>query len=210
MTVRELRQKVEYRKGQRDQLRRTADELEQKSVHTRRHGIRLELALEIAKQVGLLTQKQLEFHLSEQVSMAMDAVFDDPYRMKVNFLERRDRTEVEFLFCRRDMEFPAIGNAGGGAIDVACLALRVAYLSMRQDKKVRPLLLLDEPFSQLKGEDANLRALAVLREISKSLGIQIIMISDERVAREDIVGNADNVFCVAQDRKGVSIVSQEE
>ncbi len=32
------------------------------------------------------------------------------------------------------------------------------------------------------------------------------MISDERVSREDIISNADRVFHVAQDKKGVSHV----
>ena len=104
------------------------------------------------------------------------------------------------------MEFPPLGNAGGGAINVASLALRIAYWTMRQDKKSRPLLLLDEPFSRLKGEDANRRALAIVQEISKRLGLQIIMISDERVPREDILANADKVFQVTQNRKGVSSV----
>jgi ABC-type thiamine transport system ATPase subunit len=74
---------------------------------------------------------------------------------------------------------------------------------MRQDKKVSPILLLDEPFSRLKGEDANRRALAVLQEISDKLGLQIIMVSDERMPREDIIDNANRVFLVSQ-KAGVS------
>ena len=104
------------------------------------------------------------------------------------------------------MELPPVGFTGGGAIDIASLALRIAYLSMRQDIKVRRLLLLDEPFSRLKGEEANKRALAIIQEISKNLGLQIIMVSDERIPREDIIANADKVFEVSQNRKGESRV----
>jgi DNA repair exonuclease SbcCD ATPase subunit len=99
-----------------------------------------------------------------------------------------------------------MGNAGGGAIDIGSLALRIAYWAIREDKKVRPLLLLDEPFSRLKGQNANQRALAIIREISQQLGLQIIMISDERVSREDIIANADRVFQVSRDKQGVSEV----
>jgi len=206
MDIQTLRHKLENKKGQRDQLQKEIDDSQQKIIIDKRMFNRHERALEIVKQVGLATQKQLEYHLAEQVSLAMEAVFDDPYRLTVNFLEKRGKTEVELLFTRRDMEFPPIGSAGGGAIDVACLALRIAYWAMRQDKKVRPLLLLDEPFSQLKGEDANRRALAVVREISKSLGLQIITVSDERMPREDIIENADKVFHVSQGKDGVSAV----
>lgn len=204
--IQELRNKLQYLKGQRDQLQKTIDGLKDKIRDDKRTLIRYERALEIVKQVGLLTQKQLEYHLAEQVSLAMEAVFDNPYQLKVNFQEKRGKTEAEILFVKGGLEFPPLGNAGGGTIDVASLALRIAYWSMRRDKKIRPLLLLDEPFSQLKGEIANRRALSIIQEISHKLGLQIIMISDERVSREDIIANADWVFHVVQDKKGVSHV----
>lgn len=206
--IQRLRQKLEYKKGQRDQIQQSINHLEDEISFGKRMSHRHEMALEIVKQVGLTTQKQLEYHLSEQVSLAMEAVFDDPYHLKVNFQEKRGKTEVELLFCRRDMEFPPIGSAGGGAIDIASLALRIAYLSMRRDKKIRPFLLLDEPFSRLKGEDANKKALAIIQEISRNLGLQIIMVSDERVPREDIISNADKVFETSQNRKGESRVKE--
>lgn len=206
--IQRLRQKLEYKKGQRDRLQQSIDRLEDEISFGKRISHRHEKALEIVKQVGLATQKQLEYHLSEQVSLAMEAVFDDPYHLKINFMEKRGKTEAEILFCRRDMELPPIGFTGGGAIDIASLALRIAYLSMRQDRKVRPFLLLDEPFSRLKGENANKRALAIIQEISRNLGLQIIMVSDERVPREDIISNADKVFETSQNRKGESRVKE--
>lgn len=206
--LQDLRSKLENRKGERDQLQRSIDALEDKIKQDKRALIRYERALEIVKKVGLATQKQLEYHLSEQVSLALEAVFDDPYKLKVEFRENRGKTEVEFLFTRRNLEFPPSDNAGEGAIAVAALALRTAYWSMRQDKKVRPLLLLDEPLIRLKGIDANRRALAIIQEISRRLGLQIIMVSDERVPREDIVSNADKVFSVSQSRDGISKVSE--
>lgn len=205
--IQRLRKKLEYKKGQRDRIQQSIDRLEDEISFGKRISHRHEKALEIVKQVGLATQKQLEYHLSEQVSLAMEAVFDDPYHLKINFMEKRGKTEAEILFCRRDMELPPIGFTGGGAIDIASLALRIAYLSMRQDRKVRPFLLLDEPFSRLKGENANKRALAIIQEISRNLGLQIIMVSDERVPREDIISNADKVFETSQNRKGVSQIN---
>jgi DNA repair exonuclease SbcCD ATPase subunit len=135
----------------------------------------------------------------------MDAVFDNPYSLAIHFGEKRGKTEAELMFVRGELEMPPIGSAGGGAIDVASLALRIAYWSMRQDSKVSSVLLLDEPFKQLKGETANLRALQLIQELSHTLGIQVIMISDERVNREDIIDNADKVYYVSQ-KKGVSNV----
>lgn len=194
--IQELRNRLERRKGERDIIINTIAKEKKHILADNREAIRHERALEIVKQVGLTTQKQLEYRLAEQVSLAMEAVFDDPYKLKVNFEEKRGKTEVVLTFCRNDLEFPPIGSAGGGTLDVASFALRVAYWSLRQDKKVRPLLLLDEPFSQLKGADANRRMLSMLREISHKLGIQVIMVSDERVSKEEILEYADKVFLV--------------
>lgn len=199
-----LRRELEQRRGKRAQLIATVDGLKDTLLNLKRQMVRHERALEIVKQVGLMTQKQLEYHLAEQVSLAMEAVFDDPYRLKVNFQEKRGKTEAEILFTRRGLEFPPLGSSGGGPIDVASFALRIAYWSMRQDRKVASVLLLDEPFSQLKGEDANKRALAVVQEISRQLDVQIIMVSDERIPREDIIDNADRVFHVMRSNTGRS------
>lgn len=204
MDIQKLRRTIEHRKGKRDQIQYAIKRTEDYIKSDKRKRSRHERALEIVKQVGLATQKQLEYHLAEQVSLAMDAIFDEPYELVVHFQEKRGKTEAEMLFTRRDLEFPPIGSAGGGAIDVASFALRIAYWSMRQDRKVAPILLMDEPFSQLKGEEANKRALAVVQELSKKLNVQIIMVSDERIDREDIIDNSDRVFHVTQDKKGIS------
>ena len=207
MTSNQLRNQLERKKGEKDKLEQGVEDSKSQIQRKNRQLSRHERALEIVKQVGLETQKQLEYHLAEQVSLAMAAVFDDPYELKVNFQEKRGKTEAELLFTRRSLEMKPIGSVGGGAIDVASLALRLAYWSMRQDKKTRSVLLLDEPFARLKGEEANRRALILLQEISRKLGLQIIMISDERMPREDIIENADKVFLVMQ-RKGVSKVKE--
>ncbi len=202
-----FRLELERRKGRRDQIKQSLDNARKDLLECKR-AIRIcEKAIEIVKIVGLETQKQLEYHLSEQVSLALASVFDDPYQLKVIFQEKRGKTEAELLFERDGVSMRPIGSVGGGAIDIASLGLRLAYWSMRQDKRTRPLFLLDEPFARLKGEDANRRALNLLRQLSAKLGIQIIMISDERIPREDIIENADRVFLVTQ-RNGVSKVKK--
>lgn len=207
--IRKLRNQLEQHKGQEKQIQAEIQFTEQNLKIEYRKSNRCERAIEIVKQVGLETQKQLQYHLAEQVSLAQAAVFDDPYELKVNFQEKRGKTEAELLYTKRGFEMKPIGSVGGGAIDVGSFALRLAYWTMRQDKKTRSVLLLDEPFARLKGEDANRRALALLNEISQKLEIQIIMVSDERIPREDIIEHADQVFLVTQKRGGgKSIVKQ--
>jgi len=206
-TINDLRQRLERRKGRQLQIQHDLKETEKQLRINQQQLSQYERSLEIVKIVGLQTQKQLEYHLAEQVSLALAAIFDDPSELIINFQEKRGKTEAELLFKRRNLIVPPIGFVGRGAVDVASLALRLAYWTMRQNKKTRPVLLLDEPFARLKGEVANKRALVLLNEISQELEIQIIMISDERVPREVIIENADKVFLVTQ-QKGISSVEE--
>jgi ABC-type Mn2+/Zn2+ transport system ATPase subunit len=207
MSIKELRNRLERKKGEEQKILENIQEEETSLKLNKRRSIRYEKALQIAKEVGLQTQKQLEYHLAEQVSLALASVFDDPYELKIKFEEKRGKTEALLLFKRRELEVKPIGFVGGGAIDIASLALRIAYWSMRQDVRTRPVFLLDEPFARLKGEEANRRALKLLQELSHKLGIQIIMISDERIPRNEIIENADKVFLVSQE-KGISKIKE--
>ena len=76
---------------------------------------------------------------------------------------------------------------------MAAFALRVASWSM-QFPRTRDVLILDEPFKHLKGEEANRKVLEMVKEISSKLGLQIIMVSDERISRTATIEAADKVF----------------
>jgi len=163
---------------------------------SRRSLRRHEQAREIIREVGLKTQQQLQFHISDITSLALDAVFPDPYELKAEFVERRNKTECDLYFVRDGNRVDPLTASGVGAVDVASFALRIASWSMARPH-TRNTIILDEPFKHLKGGHANLRVLEMVREISRKMGVQIIMISDERISREDIIANADKVFEVS-------------
>jgi energy-coupling factor transporter ATP-binding protein EcfA2 len=155
-----------------------------------------EKAREIIRQVGLATQKKLQYHISEVTTLALEAVFPNPYELVVEFVERRNKTECDLLFKRNGkVRDDPMDESGGGTIDVAAFALRVASWSMERPRS-NNVLILDEPFSRLKGQAANRQVLEMVRKVSKQTGLQIIMVSDERIPFEDIVDTADKVFKV--------------
>lgn len=206
--IKALRHGLEQRKGRRIQIEqlieRTEQEVKEKGRDLRRH----EQAREIIREVGLQIQKNLQFHISEITSLALDAVFDNPYKLEAEFVQRRNRTECDLVFVRDGDKVDDPLNASGvGAIDVAAFALRVASWSMSSPKPANTLIL-DEPFKHLKGEEANKRVLDMIRDISKRMGLQVIMISDERISREQIIESADRVFEISIDSKGVSEVNK--
>ena len=193
MDIVNIRRKLENLKGARDQVRADITKLESQITRGTRELHRQEKARQIVREVGVKTQSQLSYNISEITSMAMESVIkNDPYKIVVNFVERRNKTECDILF-KRDNNLIEPLSAGGGAVDVAAFAFRVAAWAMNPSKG-RNVLILDEPFKHLKGEAANIRMLEMVREVSKRMGLQIIMVGDERVSREALLANTDKLF----------------
>ncbi len=156
----------------------------------------------ILQAVAKETQEELEYRFSELLTLAMEGVFaEEAYEVKLEFVLRRDKTEVDIWFMRDGQRVRPMEASGLGAVDVACMALRVT-MWLLQKPKSRNTIVLDEPFKHLKGELANERALRVIREISHhpKIQAQMIMVSDERVPREMIMKNADRVLEVGIDK----------
>ena len=198
----DARKKLEQHKGAKE---KTEKDLKDSTREVKRQQIKLkqaESAIEISKQVGLKTQQELEFHISNLVSAALASVFpDNPYKFKVNFVERRGKTECDLRLERNGELVNALSSVGGGVVDITSLALRIASLSMKSGH-IRPLLLLDEPFKHLS-VDLQERAEAMLHELSTRIGIQVIYNSHTTSAEE----NTDKLFKVKL-VDGVSRVSQ--
>lgn len=167
---------LEQRKGQRkqvlDDLKKSQDKIDG-LILTARY---CEEAQVIIQNVAQVTQQELEYHVGELVTLALAAVFDDPYELSVEFIQRRGRTETDLWFVRGDAKVDPLSASGGGAVDVASFALRVALWSLAP-KKTRPVLVLDEPLKFLKGGELPEKGARMIKEISERLGIQIIMIS---------------------------------
>ena len=164
--------------------------LEEEIEHTRR-------AQEIIQAVAETTQKQLEYRISELVSLSMDYVFDDPYTVVLNFRSSAGRTVCGLKFKRNGREASPMDQSGYGSVNIAGFGTRVGCMSL-SDPPPRPVLLLDEPFPNLKGLEANTRAIQMIKKVSKELRLQIIMVSDERAPLAEISNGADRIFRVTQ------------
>jgi DNA repair exonuclease SbcCD ATPase subunit len=208
MNVQQLRNKLEQRKGTKAQIQRSLDAAETKRKEIKRSLRKHEKAREIIREVGLKTQQQLQYHISDITSMALEAVFDDPYELVAEFVTRRNKTECDLYFQRGETKVDPLSASGGGAVDVASFALRVASWSM-QNPRSRNVLILDEPFKHLKGEADNRKMLQMVKEVSEKLGLQIIMVSDERVSREATLEATDRLFEVSK-KNGISKIKTQQ
>jgi len=194
-----LRQYLNQERGKQIQITSEIDALKIDVKDASRELTRYEQAREVVREVGIKTQQSLQYHISDITSLALEAVFDDPYELIVEFVQRRNKTECDLLFGRNGNLIDPITGSGVGALDVASLALRVVAWSM-QTPKSRNTIILDEPFRHLS-EDMQERASMMLKELSDRLGIQFIVITH----RTTLTEYADKVFTVTK-RKRISKV----
>lgn len=158
-----------------------------------------EQAREIVREVGMKTQQQLQYHISDITSLALEAVFEEPYELKVEFVQRRNKTECDLFFERTGERIDPLTASGGGAVDVAAFALRIATWSMTHPR-TRNTIILDEPLRFLSTDNQE-KASQMIKEISQRLGIQFIIVTHNPT----LTAYADKVFEV-KIKKGKSQV----
>lgn len=163
----------------------------------------LELAQAFIQQVAKDTQEQLRFQISDIVQLALDTCFPDEYKFTVNFEIKRGKTEASLLFMKDGIEIDPMDASGGGVVDLASFALRIAAWSLGKSDNV---IILDEPFRFLS-KDLHPKAGLILRRLSEHLKLQIIMVTHS----EDIIECAHKVFEISQNKKtGVSKIVVKE
>lgn len=200
MNIKTLRSELDSRRGQEKQTARNLEQAKQRLSQYQTDLKNHEQAREVIKEVGLKTQQALAFHISDITSLALQAVFPEPYDLVVDFVQRRNKTECDLWFERDGERLSPMDASGGGAVDVAAFALRVASWSMQLPRS-RNTIVLDEPMRFLS-TDLQPKASEMLKQLSEKLGLQFIIITHE----EELTEQADKVFEIRQ-RKGVSEIA---
>lgn len=130
----------------------------------------------ILQTIAQTIQQKAHERISEVVSHCLRAVFgEEAYTFKINFERKRGRTEAQLRFVRGDLEVDPITASGGGQIDVAAFALRIACLILHRPR-LSQVVVLDEPF-KFVSEDYQPNVRTMLEELSEKMGIQIIMVT---------------------------------
>jgi DNA repair exonuclease SbcCD ATPase subunit len=176
--------------GKMDLLEKTAVTTRSKIADLRELLKAQEEAQAIIQQVSKDTQDQICFRIEDLVQNALDAIFPDKYKFKMEFEMKRGKTETRIFLESGGLQISPMDSNGGGVVDVISFALRIAAWAI---SKNRPTILLDEPFKFLS---ANLRPLLgeLIQGISATLGIQIIMVTHD----EEMISAADRIFRVGQ------------
>jgi len=159
----------------------------------------LELARTVFVNATRVTQSHVKKFIEEIVGLALQAVYGSEYDFKLKFEVKRNQSEISPVIIKNGEEFSPKDECGGGIIDVASFAFRVVMWAL-SGKQSRATFILDEPF-KFVSKDLTEYISAMLTEISKLLGLQIIMVSHD----EGLIEVADRSWTVTQDG-GISTV----
>ena len=128
----------------------------------------------LLQEVAQSVQRVVHARVAGVVSRCLEAVWgEEAYQFKIDFEQRRGRTEAAISLVRDGNEVHPLDGAGGGVCDCVSFALRVAAMMLKRPK-VRRFLCLDEPFRHL---DAGRRpaARAMLQQLTKDMGFQLLL-----------------------------------
>ena len=110
------------------------------------------------------------------VSRCLAAVWNNPYEFKIDFERKRGKTEARLYLVRDGFEYDDPKNSvGGGVVDVAAFALRLACVLLHRPQ-LRPLLVLDESFKHLSSDKIP-RVRAMIDGLADEFGVQFIIVS---------------------------------
>ena len=200
-SVKQYRRVLEQRKGALGQLQNSLTQKTKLKKDLERDLKNIDAGQLIIQHVAQETQKQIEYHISALVTSALEAVFPNPYEFRVEFVQKRNKTEAVLRFMDGKQEIDPMTAAGGGVVDIAAFALRIAMYSISQPSP-RSTIVLDEPFRFLS---SNLQPKAgqMLKELSKQLHLQFIIVTHNT----NITDAADRIFTVKK-MAGVSVVEE--
>jgi len=145
-------------------------------------------AHEYIQHVAQSVQQMAHHSISRSVTKCLESIFDDPYEFHVRFDRKRGKTEAHLILTRDGVECEdPLSQVGGGVIDVCSLALRISCILLSKPSR-RRLLVLDEPFKNVRGRSNKKRFRDLLQQVADELGFQFILSVDAEAYPEFVLG----------------------
>jgi len=143
-------------------------------------------------------QNEGVYSIIDIINMALSAVFEEEIKFTIEFIEKRNKTEVEMYLEDQDgNKTTPRWDEAGGVLDIVFLAFRISLWAM---SKPAPVILLDEPVKNLS-KPQQINASKILKTLSEELNLQFILVTHETA----LIESADRVFEVTK-KNGISSV----
>lgn len=133
-------------------------------------------AQQLIQLVAAEAQQRVHSKIALIVSRCLSSLFGKKaYKFEIRFDKKRGKTEAVLFFRRGKLEVDPMEASGGGVIDIASFALRVACI-LSAVPRLRKLIVLDEPYRHL-ALDLRPLAMTLMQELAGELDIQFIIVS---------------------------------
>lgn len=132
----------------------------------------------IIQQTAKLVQEAAHRQFATIVTRCIAAVYKEPYEFRIEFVRKRGRTEAKLQFYRDGELFNPLLESGGGVVDVAAFALRLATILLSRPK-LRRVMILDEPFKHVDKSHIG-RVAALLHSLVEELDFQFLVVTHQR------------------------------
>ena len=143
-------------------------------------------------------QNEGVYSIIDIINMALSAVFEEEIKFTIEFIEKRNKTEVEMYLEDQDgNKTTPRWDEAGGVLDIVFLAFRISLWAM---SKPAPVIILDEPVKNLS-KPQQINASKILKTLSEELNLQFILVTHETA----LIESADRVFEVTK-KNGISSV----
>ena len=199
MEVEKIKQMFLQCQGISIQTKKYIEEYTEKKHQLEERQKLIEQSQAFLQRVAQQTQEHLKFQVEDIVNLALETCFPGEYTFQIMFNISRGKTDAELVFLdqKTGRQVDPMNASGGGVVDLTCFALRIACYAL--ERGIDNVIVLDEPFRFLS-RDLQERAGEILRNMSKKMNLQIILVSHIG----EIINVADKVFEVKKDDKGVS------
>lgn len=166
-------------------------EREKLELEQAREQVRMvEESQKVLQNVAQTIQQTAHERIASVITRCLEAVFDDPYTFRIQFEQKRGRTEASLVFVKGEHELDPCSASGCGVLDVAAFGLRLACLLLSRPQR-RRLLVLDEPFKFLSSPVYRERVRDLLETLSEEMGVQIIMVTQTEELQAGVVVRLD-------------------
>lgn len=196
MTLAQYKQKVASAEGKVQLLTEQRDAHIEQCATQKKVLEHLEKAQAFIQEIARKTQEQLKYHIEDVVQLAIDAIFPDEYQFFLKFNTSYEKTEANLVFEKKGYPVNILKSAGGGVVDIASLGLRIACWSLSKNDNV---LILDEPIARIQPAELQAEAWNILRELSRRLNLQFIIVTNSVNNNEAMHLVADREFMVTKE-----------
>lgn len=200
MKATEYKEKLQKAKGKVSLLKEQLKESKVLIKEKNNYLVHLEKAQVFIQDVAKKTQERLKYHIEDVVQLAVDSIFPDEYTFSINFDIKYGKTSADLVFTKNGYPLDIMMQAGGGLVDIASLALRIATWSLSKTDNV---LVLDEPIARVQPAELQAIAWDVIKELSHRLKLQFIIVSNSTNNGEAIHLVADKEFRVFKEQENI-------